>query len=135
MAARPTAAVTEREWLEALEASDEPPLVPLAYLASDGVELDDGVLNAARRRALLVLAAGGDPHRGLELDGPAVASLARDLDAPERRAALTTAFALLREQAEGLPFVTASLDRFTADPELAWRAFAAALLADELADD
>ena len=45
-------------------------------------------LRAATRRAQLVLAAGGDPHRGLDLDGPAVERLAEELDSTERRAAL-----------------------------------------------
>jgi hypothetical protein len=127
--------MNEREWLEALDASEEEPLVQLAYLASPWVELDDETLNAARRRALFVLAAGGDPHRELDLDGRAVSTLADDLDAPERRAELAAALAELRRQAEHLPLVASTLDRLGADADLAWRALAAALLADELADD
>jgi hypothetical protein len=73
------------------------------------------------RRALLVFAAGGDLHREPSLAEPAVAELARDLDAPERREALLTAL----HGVEGA-------DPLLSDPELAWRAYACALLADEL---
>jgi len=70
---------------------------------------------------LLVYAAGGDLHRDPSLNEPAVAELARDLDAPERREALMAALDSL-DGAEAL----------RADPELAWRAYACGLLADEL---
>ena len=40
------------------------PLPVLAYLAGQEVELPDEELNGARRRAMLLVAAGGDPHRG-----------------------------------------------------------------------
>jgi hypothetical protein len=73
------------------------------------------------RRALLVFAAGGDVHRDPALHEPAVAELARDLDRPDRREALTAALEGI-EEAEPL----------LADPELAWRAYACGLLADEL---
>jgi hypothetical protein len=39
------------------------PLPVLAYLAGAAVEIDESELNGARRRALLIVAAGGDPHR------------------------------------------------------------------------
>ena len=55
------------------------PLPVLAYLAGQAVELDDEELNGARRRALLLVAAGGDPHRDLEVDDRAVKALAADL--------------------------------------------------------
>jgi hypothetical protein len=122
--------VNEREWLEALDDSEEEPLVQLAYL-----ELDEEALKAARRRAVFVLASGGDPKRELELDSRAVAVLAADLDTPERRAELATALDALRVQAEDLPLVAATLERLAADPRLAWQALAAALLADELTGD
>lgn len=127
--------MNEREWLEALDDSEEEPLVQLAYLASPRLELDEEALKAARRRAVFVLASGGDPKRELELDSRAVAVLAADLDAPERRAELATALDALRVQAEDLPLVAATLERLAADPRLAWQALAAALLADELTGD
>ncbi|MEP6812799.1 MAG: hypothetical protein ABI990_07415 [Actinomycetota bacterium] len=95
--------------------------------------IDDTELNAARRRAMFVLAAGGDPHRELDLDSVAVAKLAADLDTPERREALAAG---LRElEADGLPKVAGAVELLLAEPEAAWQIFALALLADELADE
>jgi hypothetical protein len=96
-------------------------LVVLAYLAGQAVLLDESERNAAVRRALLVFAAGGDLHRDPSVDEPAVVELAHDLDTPERRAALMAA---LRDSDDAEPLL--------ADPELAWRAYACGLLADEL---
>jgi hypothetical protein len=96
-------------------------LVVLAYVAGQAVLLEESERNAAVRRALLVFAAGGDLHRDPALGEPAVAELARDLDAPDRREALLAALDGV-EHAEPL----------RADPDLAWRAYACGLLADEL---
>jgi hypothetical protein len=100
-------------------------LVPVAWFAGREVPLDPDELHGALRRALLLLAAGGDPRRDPELDGRAVTALAAELDRPERRAALEAALRRLRDGA----------DELVVDPELAWRAFACALLADELAGE
>jgi hypothetical protein len=108
-------------------------LVVLCWLVRDDVPIDGAELNAARRRAMFVLAAGGDPHRDLELDSIAAERLADELDTPERRARLATALDEL--PAGDLPAVTAALESLRADPELAWRSFALSLLADELADE
>jgi hypothetical protein len=108
-------------------------LVVLCWLVRDDVPLDVSELNAARRRAMFVLAAGGDPHRDLELDSVAAERLADELDTPERRARLATALAEL--PADDLPVVTVAAESLRADPELAWRSFALSLLADELADE
>jgi hypothetical protein len=108
-------------------------LVSLAWLAIGSVPIDDGELKAARRRAMLVLAAGGDPHRDLDLDSVAVERLASELDTPERRETLAAALAAL--EAEGLPNVAGAVELLRSEPEVAWRIFALALLADELADD
>jgi hypothetical protein len=119
-----------RDWLQT---QDEAPQLPvLAYAA--GLEIDPGDDGpGAVRRALLLLATGGDPLRGVEeLDGRAVTALADDLDDAARRAALAEGLAALREAAEGLPNVRAALDRLAADPDLAWRAWASGLLADAL---
>lgn len=123
-----------RAWLEALEADAEPPHVPLAFLAAQELELPEDEVRAAVRRALFLLAAGGDPHRALELDAPAVERLARDLDAPGRREALARALAGLRSASGGLPRVAEALDVLAREREEAWRALAAALLAAELAE-
>ena len=61
------------------------PLPVLAYLAGQSVEIDDAELNGARRRALLLVAAGGDPHRELDVDDRAVKAIAADLYTQERR--------------------------------------------------
>jgi hypothetical protein len=108
-------------------------LVSLAWLAIPSVPIDEADLKAARRRAMLVLAAGGDPHRDLDVDSVALGRLADELDAPERRAALARTLAAL--DADGLPTVAEAAELLRSEPDLAWRIFALALLADELADD
>jgi hypothetical protein len=122
-----------RSRLEDLEESGVDLPVVLAWLVRDAVGIPEDELNAARRRAMFVLAAGGDPHRELELDSIAAERLAAELDTPARRAALGTALEGL--DASGLPTVAAALAALRADPELAWRSLALALLADELAED
>jgi hypothetical protein len=128
-----------RAVLEGLEAgmgeAPEQAAPALAFLAAPGVSIDEGELRAARRRAMLLLAAGGDPRRGLDLDGRAVRALAADLDRPERRAQLRSGLAALRAAPEGLPRVSETLQALLRDEELAWRALACALLAEELADE
>ena len=104
----------------------------LALVAGSEVELPEEELNAALRRSLLLLAAGGDPHRELELHGRAVTALAVDLDAADRRRQLAEKLATLRRPAAGLPLVEGALARLLADRDLAWRAFACAVLAHEL---
>src|SRR3954447_26308110 len=61
------------------------PLPVLAYIAGQAVEVDEADLNGARRRALLLVAAGGDPHRELGVDDRVVKALAADLYTDERR--------------------------------------------------
>ena len=130
----------DRQILEELEPAlrewgDAQARAMVALVARDGVKLPEEELRAALRRALLVLAAGGDPHRELELDGRGVSSLADDLDSRERRQELEAGLRLLREQAEGLPRASFLLDVLVEDGELAWRSLAVALLAEELGDD
>jgi hypothetical protein len=103
----------------------------LAMLGGRDIELDEDELNAARRRAMLLLAAGGDPHEGLVLDGRAVVALAGELEVPERRAELGRGLGELAGEDAG-PNVRAALGELLADDELAWRAYACSLLADEL---
>ena len=106
----------------------------LAYVAAQGIDFGAD-LNAARRRAVLLLATGGDPRRGLDLDGRAVTALASDLDASSRRQLLERRLIALREEAEPFPQVRDALDTLLANSELAWRALAAALIAEDLEDD
>ena len=109
-------------------------VVVLASVAGADVRVDDDERHGSVRRALLLLAAGGDPNRGLDLNGRAVSALAADLDEPERRAALLAALAGLARQAEGLPHVSEALHALADAPEVAWRAYACSLLAQELDD-
>lgn len=127
-----------RASLEELEESGLDPrstelLVVLCWLVRREIGIDEGELNAARRRAMFVLAAGGDPHRDVGLDSVAAERLADELDTPGRRAQLATALEQL--PAHDLPAVAAAVESLRADPELAWRSFALSLLADELADE
>lgn len=123
-----------RELLEHLEAGGASP-VALCYLAGRAVAVDEEELRGGLRRAELLLAAGGDPRRELELDGRAVESLAGDLDGLAARAELRAGLARLLDEAQGLPAATEALTVLLADADLAWRCFACALLADELADE
>ena len=78
----------------------------------------------ARRRALLVLAAGGDPHRELDVDAPAVKSLAADLFDEARRAQLAAAIDELVVAARDLPRTREAALFLAADVDLAWRLLA-----------
>jgi hypothetical protein len=107
-------------------------LVTVASVAGRGVPLDEDEARAVGRRALLVLASGGDPQRGLDLRGPAVERAADELDAPERRSALSVGLVRLRDDAIGLPHVTEAVKALIDAPETAWRAYAASVLAEQL---
>jgi hypothetical protein len=120
---------TLREW------GDGQACAMLALVARERVSLPDEELQPALRRALLVLVAGGDPHRELELDGPAVTRFADELDSPGRRAELHASLRALFEQSADLPRAAYLLEALIGDPDLAWRSFAVALLADELGDE
>jgi hypothetical protein len=127
-------------WLDQLEAllteADEgTAVVTAASVAGRELGLDSDELRGAGRRALLVLAAGGDPSRGLDLDGPAVIGLASELDAPERREALEDGLFRLLDLARGLPHVSETVQALLATPDVAWRAYACSLLAEQLAED
>jgi hypothetical protein len=102
-------------------------LVVLAFVAGQEVPLEDRDRQAALRRALFVFAAGGDLHREPTLEDPAVIELARDLDTPERRQALASAVGTLEAEPELLEQL--------GDSDVAWRAYACALLADALGED
>jgi hypothetical protein len=117
------------------EAGDAEACAMLALVARESVSVPDEELQSALRRTLLVLAAGGDPHRELEIDGRAVSSLADDLDSRSRRAELEGALRALKDRAEGLPRATYLLEALLDEPDLAWRSLAIALLAEELAEE
>ena len=133
-----TAEIPVRERLEQLEESGLDPrsgelLVMLCWLVQEDVAIPETELNAARRRAMFVLAAGGDPHRDLDLGSVAAERLGAELETPERRAALGAALDAL--PAADLPAIAGAVEALRAEPELAWRSFALALLADEIADE
>jgi hypothetical protein len=107
-------------------------VVVLASVAGAEVRLDDEERDGAVRRALLLLAAGGDPNRGLDLDGRAVGALATDLDDLPRREILASSLADLVSQAQGLPHVSEALHGMLDAPDVAWRAYACSLLARQL---
>jgi hypothetical protein len=114
--------------LDAGELGD--PLPVIAYLAGRAVPLEPTELNEARRRAMLLLASGGDPRRELGVDDRAVKSLAVDLHTDERRAAL--GLDELAPLVRDLPRLREAVNFLAADVELAWRLFALGLLAEEL---
>jgi hypothetical protein len=126
--------VERRDVLQALEEQGGDPMPALAWLAVQTVGIGADELHAARRRALLLLASGGDPRRELDPGSRAVGSAAEDLDSDARRAALQAALAEFRAAADGLPAVVSALDVLAADGELAWRWAACALLAEEFTE-
>lgn len=107
-------------------------LVVLASVAGTEIELDDRERHGATRRALLLLAAGGDPSRGLDLNGRAVAALADELRDVDRQRALEDGLRDLRHDSTGLPHVSEAVRALLAAPDVAWRAYVASLLVEEL---
>jgi len=118
------------ERVEAGELGD--PLAVLAYVAGQRVEIDPAELNAAKRRAITVIAAGGDVHRELTIDDVAVKRLAVELFTDERRAQLGAGVDDLALRARTLPQVREAVLFLAGETELAWRLFALALVAEEL---
>jgi hypothetical protein len=110
------------------------PLPVLAYLAGQAVTIDEAELNGARRRALLLVAAGGDVRRELAVDDRAVKSLAADLYTEERREQLARGVDALVGHVRDLPVAREGTIFLAADIALGWRLFALALLAEELAE-
>jgi hypothetical protein len=118
--------------LRMLDEADADIRPALALLAAPEALVEPDELSPALRRAMLLLAAGGDPHRELELGARAVSALASELDRPERRATVSRGLEGLRREAAGLLRVSPALDELLLDTSLAWRAYACALLAEEL---
>jgi hypothetical protein len=110
------------------------PLPVLAYIAGQQVEIDDEDLNGARRRALLLVAAGGDPHRELGVDDRAVKSLAADLHTEERRRQLGRSVDALVLRVRDRRAAREAALYLAGDIDLAWRLFSLALLAEELGE-
>lgn len=118
--------------VEAGELGD--PLPVLAYVAGASVEIDASELNGARRRALLLVAAGGDPHRELDVDDRSVKAIAADLYTDDRREQLVHGIDALVLRVRELPTVREGALFLAGDIDLAWRLYALGLLAEELAE-
>ena len=119
--------------LETLEGVDPPDQwVLLCLLAGSDVTLDEHERRAAIRRSELLLAAGGDPRRPLELWGRAVTALAEDLDTAPAREQLATGLRGLEAPAAELGRVADAIQLLGQDADLAWQCYAMALLAEEL---
>jgi hypothetical protein len=110
------------------------PLPVLAYIAGQAVEIEETDLNGARRRALLLVAAGGDPHRELGVDDRAVKALAADLFTDERRRQLGRSIDDLVLRARERHAVREAALFLAGDVDLAWRLFSLGLLAEELGE-
>jgi hypothetical protein len=124
-------ALAEEEGTEELATA----LVVLASVAGREVHVDTDEARGAARRALFLLSAGGDPARGLDLHGRAVTALADDLRTVDRQLALEEGVRQLRLEAAGLAHVSEALHALADTPDVAWRAYAAGLLAEELGGD
>lgn len=120
------------ERVEAGELGDAPTIV--AYIAGRDVEIPEREVNEARRRSMLLLAAGGDPHRELGVDDRAVKALAVELYTDERRAELGSGLDELALLARDLPRTKDAVLLLAADLDLAWRLYALGLLAEELGE-
>jgi hypothetical protein len=123
--------LAEGEGTEALATG----VVVLATVAGKDVHLDEDEAHGAARRALLLLSAGGDPERGLDLHGRAVSAMADDLRTVDRQLALEDGLRQLRVNAEGLPHVSEALHGLSEAPDVAWRAYAAGVLAQALEEE
>lgn len=127
---------TIRDWLRLVErAEPAEQWTMLCFFAGRQVTVGDEELNAAVRRAELLLAAGGDPRRRLDPLGRAATALADDLDLPERRAQLLSGLEALSTEVRDLRGAHESLALLLTDHDLAWRAYATSLLAEALAED
>ncbi len=122
--------------LEALAAGElGDPLAVVAYLAGRRVAVPERELNEARRRALLLLAAGGDPRRELSVDDRAVKAVAADLHTGERQDQLAAGLDELALLVRDLPRARDAVLFLAKELDLAWRLYALGLLAEELGDD
>jgi len=133
--------VSRAAWLQGLEGSlaeDDTggelatALVVLASVAGQEVQIGEDEAHGASRRALLLLAAGGDPDRGLDLNGRAVTALAGEVRTVDRQLVLERGLDELKAEAKGLPHVSEALAALRATPDVAWRAYACSLLAEVL---
>jgi hypothetical protein len=127
---------TIRDWVRSVERAEPAEQgTMLCFFAGRQVTIGEDELNAAVRRAELLLAAGGDPRRRLDPFGRAATALADDLDASDRRRALLSGLEALQPEVEGLRGAGESLALLLTDHDLAWKAYATSLLAEALAEE
>ena len=127
---------TIRDWVRSVERAEPvEQWTMLCFFAGRQVTVEEDELNAAVRRAELLLAAGGDPRRPLDPFGRAVTALADDLDTHPRRAELVAGLDGLVDEVAGLRGAREALELLRSDPDLAWKAYATSLLAEALADE
>jgi hypothetical protein len=107
----------------------------ICFAVGREVEIGAEELNESLRRAVVVRAVGGDPSREPAPDEDAVVRLADELETPERSEQLQEGLARLARAAEGRPATVHAVSALAAEPQLAWRTFCAALLADEIGSD
>jgi len=110
-------------------------LVVIAAMAGQDVYVGEDERHGATMRALLLLTAGGDPSRGLDLNGRAVTGLADELRNADRQLVLEAGIKDLRLQTADLPHVNEAIRALAETPDIAWRAYACSLLAEELGGD
>jgi hypothetical protein len=121
------------EHVEASGTAEADAAAAVAFAASISLGVEADVVAGPIRRALLLLAAGGDPHRALDADGRAVRSLADELEGLVSDDEVAAAFDAVRTRAHGLPTIEATAAALAADPAAGRRALALALLGAELA--
>ena len=127
---------TIRDWVRSVErAEPAEQWTMLCFFAGRQVVVGEDEVNAAVRRAELLLAAGGDPRRQLDPFGRAATALADDLDTPGRRAELLAGLEALVTEVEGLRGAREALALLLTDHDLAWKAYATSLLAEALAEE
>ena len=127
---------TIRDWIRSVErAEPAEQWTMLCFFAGRGVRIDESELGAAIRRAELLLAAGGDPHRPLDPFGRAATALADDLDSAGRRDELRAGLRSLEGDVAGLRGAREALTVLLTDDDLAWKVYATSLLAEALAEE
>ena len=111
-------------------------LVVLAALAGREIPLEESELHGAARRALLLLAAGGDPERGPRSERAGSRSRLQTTFVRSTASWHSSAgVGELKIEARDLPHVLEAVKALGATPDVAWRAYACSLLAGELAGE
>ena len=97
--------------------------------------LDADEAHGAVRRSLSCLPPAAIPSAASTCNGRAVTALADELRTVDRQLALEDGIRDLRVRAQGLPHVSEAVRGLADTPDVAWRAYAASLLAEELDEE